>query len=522
MELETINETVKLSKVIGRENFIEMVEGDIVVPDIKPDILSLIKTDGDVYITKKEVQDGKIFLEGSVDVYSIYMSDDETNSLKGLNAVLNFSETIELKGCKPGMFLSAILKLNNIDCKVLNSRKITMKCPIEVDVSVMENSEINIVKDLTNAENVEVKKEKISVNELVGVGKENISVKENVSLGEELPSIGEILKCSIFIVNREYKISYNKVLAKADAKIKIIYVSDDERSSIQSFETVIPVTGFVDLNGVHDKMNVDITYNVEYFFVKPAYQDLKANGIYVETEIEVVAKAYEIKELEVISDLYNPNKELNYGSELLYLEQVGNKKNEVINLTQTLGIPELNNARVLDVKIEPVLTEKKSLKDKIIVEGSAIVDILYYNNSKNILEIKKIELPFKQVVEVNRGCNCFGEKIEIFVSDLEYEQQRDGHLHLKLFLELEIDFIDRVNLNIIKDIVQTENILETKHSIIIYYVQPGDTLWNIAKRYRTTVATIMEANDLKDDNLYIGQQLLIPRRVYKISLNPLI
>lgn len=522
MELETINETVRPSRFLGHENFIEMVEGDIVVPDIKPDILSLIRTDGNVYITKKELQDGKVFLEGSVDVYGIYMSDDETNSLKGLNAVLGFSESIDLQGCKPGMFLSVEAHLNNIDFKVLNSRKITVKCPVEFDINVIENSEVNIVKDIVNPENIEIKKENVVINELLGTGVECVSLKENVTLGEGNLPIGEILKCSISIVNREYKISYNKVLAKADAKVKIVYVSDDESSTIQSFETIIPVTGFVDLAGVHDKMNVDVFYNVEYFYVKPTYQDLKANGIYVEAEIEIVAKAYEVKTLEVISDLYNPNVELSYSSELLSLEQSGNKKIEEINLTQTLGIPELSNAKVLDVQVEPTITEKKSFADKIVIEGSAIVDILYYNNSKNILESKKLELPFQQSVQLERGNNCSGERVSVSVSNLDYELGRDGHLLLKLFLNLEMQLVDNVNLNIVKDIVQTDNVLETNSSIIIYYVQPGDTLWNIAKRYRTTVSLIMESNDLKDDNLYIGQQLIIPRRVYKISLNPLV
>ena len=40
-------------------------------------------------------------------------------------------------------------------------------------------------------------------------------------------------------------------------------------------------------------------------------------------------------------------------------------------------------------------------------------------------------------------------------------------------------------------------------------VDPGDTLWAIARRYDTTVAALMQANQLSDANLSIGQEIRI-------------
>lgn len=47
--------------------------------------------------------------------------------------------------------------------------------------------------------------------------------------------------------------------------------------------------------------------------------------------------------------------------------------------------------------------------------------------------------------------------------------------------------------------------------VLIYVVRPGDTLWSIASRYRTTVSAIMRANDLRTTTVYVGQRLVIPR-----------
>ncbi|HON43594.1 MAG TPA: LysM peptidoglycan-binding domain-containing protein, partial [Bacillota bacterium] len=41
-------------------------------------------------------------------------------------------------------------------------------------------------------------------------------------------------------------------------------------------------------------------------------------------------------------------------------------------------------------------------------------------------------------------------------------------------------------------------------------VQPGDTLFLIARRYGTTVQALMSANNLTSTNIYVGQRLRIP------------
>ncbi len=45
---------------------------------------------------------------------------------------------------------------------------------------------------------------------------------------------------------------------------------------------------------------------------------------------------------------------------------------------------------------------------------------------------------------------------------------------------------------------------------IMYQVKPGDTLWSIARRFNTTVDSIVIANNLTTNMLMIGQQLKIP------------
>jgi LysM repeat protein len=44
----------------------------------------------------------------------------------------------------------------------------------------------------------------------------------------------------------------------------------------------------------------------------------------------------------------------------------------------------------------------------------------------------------------------------------------------------------------------------------VYTVQPGDTLYGVARRYGLTAVTLMQANGLASTHIYVGQQLVIP------------
>ncbi|MDO5555387.1 MAG: DUF3794 domain-containing protein [Clostridia bacterium] len=91
MLLETEKENVCINQIVGqKKNEIE-VEGDVIVNDIKPDVLSIISTSGIPCVYKKEIMDGKIRIDGNINTYIMYLADSENSAVRGLNTVLDFT-----------------------------------------------------------------------------------------------------------------------------------------------------------------------------------------------------------------------------------------------------------------------------------------------------------------------------------------------------------------------------------------------------------------------------------------------
>ena len=134
MKLEIEGEDICINRVLERKNENILVESDVIIPDIKPDIISSIYTSGNICLYRKEIIDGKVKIEGSIDTYIIYLSDTKDGEIRSLNTKIDFNKVIELSNNSNDIDLNLDLNLKTLDCSVINGRKINIKAYIEVSI----------------------------------------------------------------------------------------------------------------------------------------------------------------------------------------------------------------------------------------------------------------------------------------------------------------------------------------------------------------------------------------------------
>ena len=70
---------------------------------------------------------------------------------------------------------------------------------------------------------------------------------------------------------------------------------------------------------------------------------------------------------------------------------------------------------------------------------------------------------------------------------------------------------DTNKIKLIDEIKVLDNKDDEICNMVVYVVKQGDTLWNIAKRYKTTVENIRKINELENDTIRAGEKLYIQR-----------
>ena len=112
--IEAQRENLSINKLIAEKKEIIFAEGDMIVPDSKPDILNTICTSGVVSIYKKEAQEEKVRLDGAINTYIMYMPDGTDDTVRGLNTSIDFSENLNVPNCKEGMNVISDVNVKSI------------------------------------------------------------------------------------------------------------------------------------------------------------------------------------------------------------------------------------------------------------------------------------------------------------------------------------------------------------------------------------------------------------------------
>ncbi len=506
MVLETQNENLCVNKLIATKKDIIMVEGDMIVPDSKPDILNTICTSGVVCVYKKEVLDEKVRMDGSINTCIMYLADDAQDKVRGINTSLDFSESIPVPNSKEGMDSVIQTTLRGIECKVINGRKIGIKATLEVDIKIYAKEEVEIVNDIQNADGIQILKEDLRVNSLVGMGENKIYTKDNISI-DNIDNLAEILKTDIAIVDKDVKVSYNKILAKAEAHVKIMYLTEDNR--INKVDTKIPIVGFIDIPNVTEENICDLDYEIKNMIIKPNASE--EHSIYIELEIGVSAFCYEEKQINLIQDLYSPCENLEFNKKKVTTITNKQTRKEMKQIRETINIEEIGDKNIVDIDVCPVIEKQENSNSRIIYEGSLEINFVLANQDLQ-MDVRNSKIPFEYTVEGIEDAENVNSKLEIEVANQDFIVQEGGTITSNVDLVMNNDMYRNTNLNIMNEI-QTNGEREAEdYSLILYIVKKGDTLWQIAKRYGSTIDDIVRTNGIEDANqITVGQKLFIPR-----------
>lgn len=508
MEVNLEKETICVNRQVAIKKEIIYVQGDIIVPDSKPDILNTINMTGNVAIYKKDISDGKIRIDGNVNTYIMYLADNENDNIRGINSSLDFSETMVIPECRENMSVWLDANVKTIDAKVLNGRKLTVKVGVEIQTRIFSKEEVEIVNKI-NDDNIQVLEKDILLNSQVGEGSNNVFVKDTITI-DNGESLAEILNADVKLVDKDIKLSYNKILAKAEAEIRIIYLT--EEGEIKCLTSRIPLVGFVDIANVQEENVCDTVYEIKNIIIKP--NSGNENSIYIEIEVQISCMAYEQKQINLISDLYSTTNKIILNQDEISCISNKSQRKDICEIREKVKMPEINSNSLVNVDTTVNITKKSKINTKIIYEGEIILNLIYKNTSTVGINTKNSRIPFEFTLDNIQDAENMEINSEIEIIRQDFEVQNDEEIVCNVDLAFNTDMYRNEDINVINTVNEEENVEDEDYSVIIYLIKEGDTLWKIAKKFKSTVDDIVRTNGIENpDKINVGDKIYIPKFV---------
>ena len=255
--MELIKNTINTYDTTVKGTAQVMTEGDVIVPDIKSDILKLLQVDSDAIITDKYTENGKLIIMGRVNYKILYVPDRENVKIESMNTSMDFKQTIDTKNTDADVTVLANPIVERVEFNTVNSRKLHLRAIVHIDYEAYTV----IVRELsvdTDDENAEKKIDKISFENIVNISEHEFTVKERLQIPSGENSISEILKTDVKIYDTECKSVTGKVITKGELGICILYIDSD--GEIKFTECECPFTEVFDADDVTDSCVCDIDY----------------------------------------------------------------------------------------------------------------------------------------------------------------------------------------------------------------------------------------------------------------------
>ena len=430
-----------------------------------------------------------------------------------------FEENVNMPGLSESDYVQAGWELDDLNVGIINSRKLNVKALVTLKIQAETIYDAEAAVDVKFDGNVETLKRTSTVAALGVRRKDTFRVKEVLTLSGNKPDIDTLLWQDIKLRGVNTKPLDGKVHIDGELMVFAIYAGEDGQMPVQCMEESIPFSGEVELDESVEEM-------IPFITVRLVHKDMEVNPdsdgemreISVDVVMELDMRLYEEEEVELLSDLYALDREILPDTGDACFDQIAarnllkNKIQEKVSLPVGQRILQICHSDG-DVKIDEIQIGDGELS----IDGVLEVRLLYLTaDDASPVGASTEMLPFHMIAEVPSISPNSAYQVEPGIEQISAVMLGGDTVEIKGVITADILVLRQVCEQVILDVKeQPVNVeaLKQMPGIVGYLVQPGDSLWKIARTFHTSVEDIMTANNLPDSSIHPGDKLILVKAV---------
>ena len=503
MEIKKGN--INLREQIAKSLTNVLVEGDMVIPDTMPDMAEILTADAKVSLHADECAGGMLTVKGDV-FFNVLYTAENTGEIKGCEQTFPFIRTLELK-CPDDSECMADAQVEHIGFTLVNSRKLSAKIMLALTAHASQNKEYQPITDICS-ENAEIRSKKYSIYIPISENCAEIEISDILTVPDDKPDIGEILRTDAYVVPCDVKVMTGKVMVHGELHINTLYTASSD-GSLTGVCHNVPFTDVIDAVSADDQSVVHVSYKLEQIHAS-GKGDLKGDTkiISIDALIRAVANVSKTVGEKIADDCYmlRSCEELTRAN--MKISEYITSENTRIPVRAKIEAPK-------NVKIKEVVhcCAKPVLKGCTWENGTAHINgiltgAVLYLDENDTIRSGMCEADITWQKQIQENCDI---DTDMWTDSVSYEFDENGVM-LLCNVGIFTKALKPHNVEIITDInIKDDEKAKNNPGMVVYFGKDGDTLWSVAKKYRTRSNLIKKANNMENDKIETGKRLLIPK-----------
>ncbi len=485
------------------------LEADLNLPDYCPEIQRILKCCVIPHITSVQNSSGRVNVQGDAEVKLIYVGDN--GKLAAFEQNYPIQKFCENNNLSSECAVTARINTDYVNCRAVNSRRVDVRAMLTFIFNAQKKREENI---LCTAEGsgIQTIEERCNFASLTGVCEKMFSLNEVIEIKKEQHSVSQILNVSSSATATEIKVINNKALLKGECRVKIYYIAENE-NSVENIEHSMPISQIIEMEGIDENSLTALKLTV---CSSRALTKVDSSGemklIDISANISANMTAFEEKNVSFIKDTYSTDYEM----------QTVTKSFEMLNINDSFDTSFTNKVVLesIGVSVDCIICVWCSdlkysflTKDKKCILNGSYTSNVIYKDSEGKIDIIQKTVDFEYLIKTKEESErniCFGN---VAITGCACNVLADSRLDFKTEIVISGIVLSSSITKYISNIDISDSAVKKcdTSALTVYFSEKNEKIWDIARKYNTTVQAISDENEIYEDFVSEGRMILIPR-----------
>lgn len=506
MEIKLKKELLNTCELMFENTSEQSVDGDITLPDYCPDIKRILKCMVTPCLTSAQCVGDRVTIDANAFVQVIYV--DDNNNIFCYDKTFPLSKAIELGKQIDNPVCDVKLRTAYANTRAVSQRRIDVHASVGISVRITAKRDVELVSDAENC-GIQLLKNFDSASDFIGQTIKDFTLNEVMEIGKSKAPVRQIIRQKATPAVSEIKVIANKLLIKGELSVSVLYCKDNTEGGYETYENSMPISQIIELDGIEETSDYSAKMSVSSLNVIPKSDSSGEKRLFDVTAV-VCAVIKADKQVNAVfpCDCYSTLYNVKCDKKLVTFEKIIKNSDELIMVKKSEEFLNVSIKEIISVWCDDVVTTYTCTGDELKIIGSTMVSVLAVDTAGQPFYAER-NISFEKVKNIEEGCKNLICSAEAVVSATGFVLSDSNKIDLRVEIRLYTSLSRKTTGEILTDIqCDTSVTKEKKYSVLtIYFPDNGELLWDIARKFGTTVEAIKSENEI--DNCRISEKCML-------------
>lgn len=485
---------------------------ETIIPDYCPDIARIVDASGCLFLRSREITEEKVSVSGTIKMTLLYIAED-AQGIRSLDYSIPIDYAIDGHFGKNTGDVCMEGRISAPEVRMLNPRKIFTRVSVDLCLTPYEPTTLTACGGVAEKDTYKIETlcENHDISMIQGIREKDFVFSEEVVLSSVKEPVRELLRSRCRLRVTECKNIGNKLILKGIACLDVLYLTDSGMISQMSSELPFSqiIEGKEDTEAaIYCDASLRLTGCEVTIGSENAPDDTHTISLKLFISAFIVLR--QTKTICCIADLYSTAYDLTEKTEQIFLSESPELflREQLVRESIETGVS-VQTILCTDVSFGSVSVSQSG--DSCTLRSTSNIRVLYLDENGSPLLCERrtevlieTDVPAAGRITVRNVC---ANDITASITAAGIEVRFPAEFTVAVAAMPCYPCLMSLSAE------KHESAATDMPSLVLRAMSSGETLWNLAKQYRTTVEDILAANEMAEEAAAkVGQLLLIPRK----------